>query len=279
MSRASRLLALLLLACFGLAGCYMPTIARTRGYHPSDADITVTRIVHGSVVLDFRETRILLDPWYSASPPLGPAATIGLGVENLPPLRGILLTQRRDDHFDMTTLRNLPDKSLRVIACRGLGEDLRAMGYEDVVELEEWERSQIGGVVVTAVPARQAVAENGYVLQGNSLTVYVAGDTLFDEALFRQIAERYPRIDLVLLPIGGIRILGSKLDMTPDEAAEAFAILKPEHVVPYHYELTGPFPLVTTASNPTKRFTALANAKTPGTVVVLDPGESWHHYR
>jgi L-ascorbate metabolism protein UlaG (beta-lactamase superfamily) len=279
MSRVSRSLAPLLLACFGLVGCYMPTVARNRGYHPSDADFSVTRIVHGSVILDFRETRILLDPWYSATPPLGPSVTIGLSPDNLPPLRGILITQKRDDHFDAATLRTFPDKSLRVIVRRGLGDELRAMGYQDVVELEDWERSQIGGVIVTAVPARQSVPENGYVLQGNSLTVYVAGDTLFDEPLFRQIAERYPHIDVALVPIGGIRVVGSQLDMTPDEAAQAFAILKPERVIPYHYELAGPFPFVTSATNPTKRFLTVAGAKAPGAVVVLDPGESWHHYR
>jgi L-ascorbate metabolism protein UlaG (beta-lactamase superfamily) len=129
------------------------------------------------------------------------------------------------------------------------------------------------------VPARQSVPENGYVLQGNSLTVYVAGDTLFDEPLFRQIAERYPHIDVALVPIGGIRVVGSQLDMTPDEAAQAFAILKPERVIPYHYELAGPFPFVTSATNPTKRFLTVVGAKAPGAVVVLAPGESWHHYR
>ena len=266
-----------------IAACYTPTVARTRTYHPSDADLSVTRIVHGSAVIDFRETRILLDPWYSPTPPLGPAEDVGISLENLPAMRGILITHKHDDHFDAETLRDYPNKALRVVVPRGLGSSIRAMGYEDVVELDEWDRSQIGSAIVTAVPARHNVPENGYVLQGNGLTLYVAGDTEFDAKLFQDIALRFPTIDAALLPVGGIRLFGRRLDMDPDEAAEAFFILRPAHAIPYHYGLTGPFPFLTAASQPAKSFARAVAAKSEkpakGAVVVLQPGESWHHYR
>lgn len=281
MPRAARLLLWLLFGAI-VAGCYQPTVARQRNYHPSDADLSVTRIVHASAIIDFRETRILLDPWYSPIPPLGQSETIGLSVENLPPLRGILLTHQHDDHFDPRMMQDYSDKSVRVIVRRGLGERIRELGYGDVVELEDWETSQIGSAIVTAVPARHRVAENGYVLQANGLTVYVAGDTLFDEKEFRDIAGRFPAIDLALLPVGGIRTLGRRLDMSPQEAAEACTILRPAQVIPYHYGLTGPFLFVTTASRPAQSFQqALKRMKIDPkpAVVILDAGESWHHYR
>ncbi len=266
-----------------LAACYTPTVARTRTYHPSDADLSITRIVHGSAVIDFRETRILLDPWYSPTPPLGPAEDVGISLENLPAMRGILITHEHDDHFDAETLRDYPNKALRVVVPRGLGSAIRAMGYEDVVELDEWDRSQIGSAIVTAVPARHDVPEDGYVLQGNGLTLYIAGDTKFDAKLFQDIASRFPTIDAALLPVGGIRLFGKRLDMDPDEAAEAFSTLRPAHVIPYHYGLTGPFPIITDVSQPAKSFQS-AIGKTLGkkatsAVVILEPGESWHHYR
>lgn len=261
-----------------IAGCYQPNVVRTRTYHPSDADLSITRIIHGSAIVDFGETRILVDPWYNPSPPLGPRNPIGLSLENLPPLRGILLTHKHDDHFDHQTLANLPDKSLRVVARRGLGEELRAMGYSDVVELEEWERSQIGSVIVTAVPARHEVPENGYVLRGNSVTLYLAGDTQFDQALFEQIRSRFGPLDAAMLPIGGIRIMGRRLDMDPEEAATAVKILRAGHAIPYHYELSGPFPFFTSAGTPAVAFLKAAG-EMGKTVVVLAPGESWHHYR
>ena len=282
MLAAPRRVTLAAILALSAAACYSPTVARTRSYHPSDADVSITRIVHGSVVIDFRETRILLDPWYAPTPPLGPAEPIGISLENLPPLRGLLLTHKHDDHFDPETLREFPNKSLRVVVRRGLGAELRAMGYEDVVELDDWERSQIGSVIVTAVPSRHNVPENGYVLQANSQTVYVAGDTQFDADLFRQILNWFPKLDAALLPIGGIRVFGRRLDMTPEEAADAFMILKPGHVIPFHYGLTGPFPFFTGPSEPVKKFTAAIDERNNGdhsAVVVLNTGESWHHYR
>ncbi|HSD09345.1 MAG TPA: MBL fold metallo-hydrolase, partial [Candidatus Binatia bacterium] len=258
------------------------TVQRTRTYHPSDADLSVTRIVHGSAVIDFPETKILLDPWYNPTPPLGPSEPIGLSLENLPPMRGILITHKHDDHFDTETLRDYPDKSLRVIVPPGLGAEVRGMGYQDVVELEHWDRSQIGSVIVTAVPGRHSVSENGYVLQGNSVTLYVAGDTLFDEQMFLDIGKRFPTIDAALLPVGGIRIMGERLDMSPEEAAEAFAILKPQRAIPYHYGLTGPMPFLLAASGPEKTFREAVSARDQTgdkAVVILEPGGSWHHYR
>jgi L-ascorbate metabolism protein UlaG (beta-lactamase superfamily) len=265
-----------------LAGCYTPTVSRSRSYHPSDADVSVTRIVHGSAIIDFRETRILLDPWYAPKPPLGQSETIGVALENLPPLRGILITHNHDDHFDTETLRDFPNKALRVIVKRGLGERVREMGYEDVVELDEWERSQIGSVIVTAVPSRHSAPENGYVLQANSQTLYVAGDTMYDEEMFRVILSRFGKLDAALLPIGGYRVFGRRLDMTPDEAADALLLLKPGHAIAYHYGLTGPFPVVVGSSEPEKQFVAAFDEKNNNdhsAVVILEAGESWHHYR
>jgi len=282
MSVARKKLALAAILGISFAACYQPTVARTRSYHPSDADLTITRVVHGTVIIDFRETRILLDPWYTPTPPLGPSEPIGLAIENLPPLRGILITHKHDDHFDNETLRDFPNKALRVVTRRGLGQRIRDMGYEDVVEIDDWDRSQIGSVIVTAVPARHNVPENGYVLEANGQTLYVAGDSRFDADLFREIAGRYPKIDAALLPIGGIRSFGRRLDMNPEEAADAFLILKPGHVIPYHYGLTGPFPFLTSRSEPEKDFLAAVDEKNGNdhsAVVILETGQSWHHYR
>jgi L-ascorbate metabolism protein UlaG (beta-lactamase superfamily) len=83
-----------------------------------------------------------------------------------------------------------------------------------------------------------------------------------------------------VLPVGGIRIFGRRLDMNPNEAAAAVKILKPSRVIPSHYGLTGPFPFVFSSSEPASEFSKLVQAKVPATqVIVLQPGESWHYYR
>jgi L-ascorbate metabolism protein UlaG (beta-lactamase superfamily) len=272
----------LALAALAAAACYAPRVDIQRTYHPSDADMAITRIVHGSLILEFRGTRILVDPWYSPTPPLGPGETIGIAPDKLPSVRGILLTHKHSDHFDKQTLSALGDKSVRVVVPKGLGKRVEDLGYTDVVELEPWERSQIADVVVSSVPARHRAVENGYILQANGITTYLAGDTTFDPSLFWSILEGFPKIDVAILPIGGIRIVGRKLDMNPDEAARAFGLLKPDRVIPYHYALVGPFPLVYAPSEPEADFLEAMKERHPGkegAVVRLVPGESWHYYK
>jgi L-ascorbate metabolism protein UlaG (beta-lactamase superfamily) len=269
-----------LLALLALCACYAPTVNRDRSYHPSDADLTVMRIVHASLVVDFRTTRMLVDPWFSPSPPTGQREPIGVPLDRVPDVRGILITHAHTDHFDQETLQNYPDKSLRVVTVVGLGARIRQMGYTDVVEIGAWERTQIGAVVITAVPASHGVPSLGFVLQGGGLTAYLAGDTLFDGGQFRAIAEAFPVIDVAVLPVGGIRVFGRRLDMNAREASRAVGILRPRRVIPSHYGLTGPFPIVLIDNDAASRFgREVGEAHPEVQVVVLEPGESWHHYR
>lgn len=265
-----------------LSACYAPKISVQRSYHPSDADVTVTRLVHGSVILDFRGKRVLVDPWYSPDPPVGPGAEIGLAVNNLPEMHGILITHDHGDHLDRDTLKAYPAKGVRVVVPKEIGPKLAKLGYTDVVEIGDGGRTEVAGIAVHAVPASHSVPENGYVLEAHGVTVYVAGDTRFEPRIFWSIAERFPKIDVALLPIGGIRWFGMQVDMNPDEAARAFGILKPERVIPYHYELIGPVPIVLGRAEATTEFVQAIELRFPGignAVVPLTPGESWHYYK
>jgi len=45
-----------------LCACSAVPLPRRSPYHPSDADVTVTRITHASLIVDFHGTRLLVDP-------------------------------------------------------------------------------------------------------------------------------------------------------------------------------------------------------------------------
>ena len=90
-------------------------------------------------------------------------------------------------------------------------------------------------------PAKHSVPQNTYVLQAGGRTAYFGGDTLLIPEL-AEVARRFPQIDLVLLPINGLRVrplLGRKIVMDPEDAAELCRILRPRIVVPIHYSFTG----------------------------------------
>ena len=70
-------------------------------------------------------------------------------------------------------------------------------------------------------------------------------------------------MDLALLPIGDNYTMG------PDDALEAVKLIKPDTVIPMHYNT---WPLI--AQNPVE-FKQNVETETPARVVILNPGESY----
>lgn len=115
-----------------------------------------------------------------------------------------------------------------------------------VVGLDPWESSDIGAVTVTAVAAlhgppgsEKAVgAVTGFVLESpGEPTVYVSGDNA-SLPLVRQIADRFPEIDIALLFAGAARVprIEGALTLTATDAATAASILGASRIVGLHAE-------------------------------------------
>lgn len=134
---------------------------------------------------------------------------------------------------------------------------LRSFGVHDVVELDWWQESQHeSGVQVICTPAqhfsgrmpwdRDATLWSGFALLPKGAShaeqaIYFAGDTGFGPQ-FAQVAERFPRPRLALLPIGAFRpqwFMG-EVHCSPEDAVEAHRILQPRLSVATHF---GSFPL------------------------------------
>ena len=274
--RRARLYVALGLAAL-IAGCTTTPQPKTGPYHPSDAPVSVTRIVHGSYLLDLAGVRVLVDPWYFPRGILGQQEPLGLTPRSLPRIHVILITHDHGDHLDLRALAALPDRSAEVIVRPGLAEKVAEVGYGRVIELSWWESVNVSGIAIHAVPADHSTDENGYVLQAGAVTVYAAGDTRFFPGL-EEIAGRFPAIDVALLPIGGARWFGFRTEMGPRDAARAVAMLKPRRVIPTHYGAGGPPPFYWTVSNPVEKFRqALTGAGAADRLVVLAPGDSWHY--
>jgi len=277
MSRVAMLAALPL--ALALA-CSAVPVARRSAYHASDADLSITRIAHGAAIVDLGRTRLLVDPWFHSGFVVRQAEPLGLTPDDLPPAAAVLLTHGHGDHFDERALKQLASSVPLAIAPRDLHERLVALGFGRTVDLGWWDHTEVDGLTVTAVPARHAVPENGYVVERGGVQVYVGGDTRWFPELV-DVATRFPHVDVALLPIGGERLLGFHREMGPSAAARAAALLDPRFVVPLGYGKRGGFPLRWFARHPTERF--IAECKERGfpaeRVIVLEPGESWHYYR
>jgi L-ascorbate metabolism protein UlaG (beta-lactamase superfamily) len=263
------------------AACSALPAPRRASYHAADADLSVTRIAHGGVILDLAGTRLAVDPWLNSGFVIRQGEALGLLPDALPSFAAVLITHRHADHFDERALARLAATVSLAVARPELHARLSALGFRQVVDLDWWDRTSIGGVTVTAVPARHAVPENGYVLESERAQVYVAGDTRFFPELV-DVATRFPHLDVALLPVGGERYLGFAREMGPADAARAAELLgPPARIIPIGYGKRGGFPLRWFASRPTERF--VEECKKRGIeakrIVVLEPGESWHYYK
>lgn len=262
------------------AACAAIPVARRSGYHPSDADFGLTRIAHGSLLVEMRGTRLLVDPWFHSGFVVRQTEPLGLTPETLPPVGAVLLTHGHGDHFDARALRDLAGRVPEAIAPGALHERLVDLGFARVTDLGWWERTRVGAIEITAVPARHAVPENGYLLEAGGVQAYLAGDTRpFPELV--DVATRAPELDVAVLPVGGERLLGVPRAMGPEAAARAAATLGARRIIPVNYGRTGGFPVRWHARRPVERFRrACARLGiTRERIVVLDTGESWHYWR
>lgn len=101
----------------------------------------------------------------------------------------------------------------------------------------------------------------GFIFTLDGKTIYHSGDTgLFSD--MELIGKRHP-IDLALLPIG------DNFTMGPEDALEAVKLIKPNVVIPMHYNT---WPLI--AQNP-EEFKQDVESETPARVIILQPGESY----
>jgi len=270
----------LLVAVALAAACTAVPIPRRSVYHPSDADLSVTRIVHASLILEMRGTRVVLDPWFDSGWVIRQQEPLGLTPEGLPSFAAVLVTHRHPDHFDPGALRRLAATVPEVVARPELHARLARLGFRRVTDLGWWDRTRVGDIDVTAVPARHGVPENGYVLAAGGVTAYVAGDTRYYDELV-DVATVFPALDVAVLPVGGLRLLGFPREMGPGDAARAAAVLGARRLIPMGYGEEGAFPLRWHALRPVERFVKACAERgiDRQRIVVLEPGESWHYYK
>src|SRR5262245_31594121 len=191
MSARAPLLAALLALCTACAPVPLP---RESAFHPADAGLSVTRVVHGSFLLELDGTRLAIDPWFHSGVITRQREPLGLLPGALPSLAAILITSEAADRLDTRALHDLASAVPRVIAPPALRAQLVAAGFSDVTGLAWWEPTTVaGGITVTAVPSGSGAAANGYVVVAPAARVYAAGSTPVVRELV-DVAVAFPRL-------------------------------------------------------------------------------------
>jgi L-ascorbate metabolism protein UlaG (beta-lactamase superfamily) len=254
--------------------------------------VATTFIGHATFLLRTARAVLLTDPVFTEY--AGPFGRLGprrvrppaIPLEHLPEANVILISHNHYDHLQPTSLRALNRRGKPVfVAPLGLGSYLRGLGLPRVIELDWWQSASAGDAHVTAVPAQHFSARTpfdrnrtlwcGFIVRSDETLMYFTGDSGYSPD-FRAIGERYPGIDVALLPIGAYepRWFMRPLHMNPAEAVRAHQDLGARVSIAMHF---GTFRLTDEGIDDPVR--ALQEARTEAGVGVaefrvLDFGES-----
>jgi L-ascorbate metabolism protein UlaG (beta-lactamase superfamily) len=181
-------------------------------------------------------------------------------LDRMPRPDFVFISHTHVDHFSPTVLRRLDPRTPVWMPANRVRRASR-LGLRALHGVREWDTTEFNGIRLTAVPAKHTGGELGLVVEGDR-TVYFAGDTGLDRDLFRTIGQRW-NLDAVLLPIGGLRILGVPIGhISPRRAPRALRLLgTPPVVVPTHYSGMTLRPFLSFGGTPRKLSQAIHRAE------------------
>lgn len=174
-------------------------------------------------------------------------------LEDLPQLDFVLLSHLHEDHFDRLVQERL-DRDLPIVTTPASARALRRMGFRKPLALDTWDTLTVNrgahSIRLTAMPGKHGPGLAAAILPpvmgtlveldaprgvGRPFRIYITGDTIMHGAL-REIPRRYPGIDLMLIHLGGTRVLGILVTMDARQGVEMVRLIAPRQAIPIHYD-------------------------------------------
>ena len=236
----------------------------------------VIRLGHSSLLLKLRGKYWLIDPVFSER--VSPFSFVGpkrfhqppLGLTDLPPIEGLILSHDHYDHLDAPTIEYLNGRVQRYFVPLGVGARLQEMGVEAarIEQFDWWQNASHAGLQLSAVPAqhfsgrtpfdRNRTLWAGWVIESGDQRIYYSGDSGYFPG-FKQIGERFGGFDVALLENGAYDSYWPAVHMSPEETVQAFQDVRARVLYVVH---NSTFDLAFhTWQDPMARVAALAEAK------------------
>ena len=217
--------------------------------------LRATYINHATVLIQVDGLNILTDPiWSDRASPVsfaGPKRIRGPGVaiEDLPEIDLIVVSHNHYDHMDTASLRTLRERQSRepvIISGLGNADLLRSLGYDNAIELDWDESTDVGSSKVHFVECQHQSARGlhdrmrtlwgSFVIETSQGAIYFAGDTGYSPH-FAEQGARYGPFALSIIPIGAYepRYFMKAMHLNPSEAVAAHKDLKSEQSLGIHF--------------------------------------------
>jgi L-ascorbate metabolism protein UlaG (beta-lactamase superfamily) len=234
----------------------IPVVTRTAADYasPPASGLRVTWLGHSTLLLEIDGQRVLIDPvWGARASPfsfLGPKRFFAppLPLDQLPAIDAVIISHDHYDHLDTPTVKMLATRGVRWFVPLGVGAHLLAWGVPDtlITELDWWDAAQVGGLTLTATPARHFSGRSlsdagrtlwaGWAIAGSVHRVFYSGDTaLHDE--FVAIGERLGPFDLTMIESGAYNAMWADVHLGPEQAVLAHKLVRGAVMLPVHWGL------------------------------------------
>jgi L-ascorbate metabolism protein UlaG (beta-lactamase superfamily) len=229
----------------------IPVRALTSAELLSAPDNTVYRLGHSTLLLKLNDELWLTDPVFSerASPVqwAGPSRFHAppISIDELPPIRGVILSHNHYDHLDYAAVRKLAAKTDYFIAPLGVGDTLVKWGVpaDKVRQLDWWQSTAVGKLGLTATPAQHFSGRTpfdgnetlwaSWVLDTGSYRVFFSGDSGYFKG-FKEIGDQFGPFDLTLMETGAYDPMWPDVHMQPEETLRAHRDLRGKVLMPIH---------------------------------------------
>ncbi|MFR9797963.1 MBL fold metallo-hydrolase [Streptomyces sp. MS06] len=210
---------------------------------PPATGLRLTWMGHSSVLAEIDGRRVLFDPVWgercSPFPFIGPKRLhpVPLPLAALGPVDVVVISHDHYDHLDLPTIRALAGTDTLFAVPLGVGAHLERWGVAPgrLRELDWQEAAEVGGITLTATPARHFCGRGlrntqhtlwaSWAVAGEEHRIYHSGDTGYFSG-FRDIGAAHGPFDATMIQVGAYSEFWPDIHMTPEEGLRAHVDLQ-----------------------------------------------------
>lgn len=214
--------------------------------------VTITRNIHGSVLIEMGRHKVLTDLFFKDYWFARMHEKRGLEAAKLPRLSAIIGCHGVFDHWHPKSMKAYRWKGETPVFCASpaMVKSAKKAGFAKARVVQWGENVVLDGLTIETLEAQYitGMKVNNYVLQVGNRRVFFGSETRDIGPLIRY-RESHAPVELAILPIDGSTFLGQRFVMLPHEAFNATRILGAVHMVPVHYSLKSIPPIFQTPAN------------------------------